>query len=216
MKRLLNILRKKKIVALVYELYEGCRDLPLEGFINYIITHKAGHLCRFGAAPDEVASERWDVIYSEYCCLVGLQSYQELLTAYKELARLKNSQMIISTALIVLHLRPSDICSQSLNDLGYFFEEGLDRDKHLALVEKRAKNLSILIKIRNKEIENLSKGNKKAVNESDLRKGVTAISKYMGIRVDPLQVTLYEYAMMQRMMSEEIQRTRQKENGRTD
>lgn len=209
-----KILRSKKKPASRYEFYPGCRELLLDGFISYMTTRKPEALCRKGVAPADEAAEHWEILYAEYCTLVGLQSYQELFGAYKEIARLRSNMMIIETALLVLNMRPSEICASSLCEIGYKYTEGKDRLKQLDLIAKKSKNLSILIKIKQKEIDAIVSRSKGTVSEADIRKGIASLSKYMGIRVDTSIVTVYEYAMMQRLMQEEINNKVARDHGR--
>lgn len=199
-----------------YRLFRDCKEMPLENFIIFIAIHDISFLCLYGIPPKDIAEEQWEVIYAEYCCLVGLQSYNEILEIYKEIARVKANLLTVQSALIVLHFRPSEICSESLRELGYKFIEGPERGKYLSMIEKKAKTLIILLNDKKKEIDKLLKSNKVVTKETDLRKGVAILSKYMGQRIDTRVTTVYEYAMMQRVYADECNAIKARENARNN
>jgi len=193
--------------------FTSCSEMPLENFVSYINKADASLLVRRGEADPHQAAIHWDAIYGEYCELVGLVAYKQLISNYKEVARMQAVLIAVESAIYLLTLRRSDKCAAVLNELGYSFKEGDDRLQQLDVIATRVKTLRVQLELKEKELSELTK-DKTKTTEADIRKGIMHLVKFMGVPIDTRKTTVYEYAMMQRLLIDENKRV--EKNGRTD
>jgi hypothetical protein len=194
--------------------FTSCSEMPLENFVSYINKADASLLVRRGEADPHQAAIHWDAIYGEYCELVGLVAYKQLISNYKEVARMQAVLIAVESAIYVLTLRRSDKCAAVLDELGYSFKEGDDRLQQLDVIATRVKTLRVQRELKEKDYPKLTKDKTKTTRGRYIRKGIMHLVKFMGVPIDTRKTTVYEYAMMQRLLIDENKRV--EKNGRTD
>lgn len=175
-------------------LYLRCSDLPLDIFIECIVEDKFNRLVRHGTPSQMQISNAWGIIITEYSELSDSQSYRQILSLSREVGILKAKKTSIEICLDLLMLRYSQRCVDILRELGYRISYETYKKDILSI---RTKSNTIDIQLKQKQIEyddmfkNLKKTERKQFDDT-----LSVLSKFMGYRVDPRQITVSEYVAM--------------------
>jgi hypothetical protein len=194
-------------------LYQHCSDLPLSIFIDCLINKNLRRLTKSGNPTQKELTSAWDQIYSEYCDLSGSPGYKVYMLLNKEIGYLRSKILAVKCCLEVLRYRPSDKAISQLRAYGYAyvfdFEDKVSYLKDLTMVGSKIKTAELALELKTKELLKMNSESKSdTLTESTFTDIMTALSKYIGHRIDPKEITVSEFASIRKMYDQEMEHLR--------
>lgn len=204
-----NTILHRVITAYVqWCLYTRCKELPLNRFIRCICNSELKALKKRGFLTKKILAKTWALLTEEYARLSGDTIYQKSFLLSKEIARENGKLTLIRACLHLLSFQYSKKCILHLNDLGYHYpfkqEDPVGFRRDMEKVRRKARMISISLKEKRKQYEKLTHTENRIPTEVFTRT-LILLSKYMGHRINPAQVTVEEYIIMQKQYEREIQ-----------
>lgn len=179
-------------------LYQHCSECPLEVFIDALVNHNLNRLVRGGRPTEEEIGKAWQNLFFEYCDLSGTKSYRQLFAINKEIGILHSRRLTIQLCIRVLSVHPMESAKQELRRAGYNYK--FDHNtwgeyvNDLKNVSERSRSIEIALKEREFEYEQAIKQyGGKEITTHDFEKILVELSKYMGFRLSPREMTVSEY-----------------------
>lgn len=191
-----------------WSLYTRCRDLPLSRFIRCACDGDLKALCRFPIIPQTILRRTWAHISEEYAKLSGSPGYEKSFALSKEIAREHTKLELIKMCLRILIVKHSKESINRLRELGYTYRFDWDNPaafrKDLERVGKSAAMIALELENKRKQYDKILSGAKPMAKNSFMQ-ALAILSKYMGFRINPQEVTVEEYLTMQKQMNKETQ-----------
>jgi hypothetical protein len=180
--------------------YHTLRTLPYASFLEIILnTGTLDLLVRAGNPDAAVVIQVWESILGEYYEVIKTDKSDNIFFVYKKIKHLEWKLTIISNSLEYLkHVWSADIANLLL-ELGYDYVQDLpDREQYLKQVygiETEAKFLVVQLNQYNNEYQVLCPAGSNNTQRTymDYAKEMQILSKFMGYRIDPHVVTVYEF-----------------------
>lgn len=198
-------------------LFHRCNETPLAVFIECVIDHNYQSLVKSGTATEEQISEAWQLIYSEYSDLVGGETYKLLLNLSREIGYLETKLLSIGLCLKVMTFRPDPVCIRTLESYGYRYD-WTSKDKYMdniAEIANKTAGIQLSIERKRRELEKKSSTvGSKQVTRQTFETMIAAISKHMGFRIDPKEVTVSEFVSYRKNFEGEIEAMKKHEEKR--
>jgi len=140
----------------------------------------------------------WEAIFQEYCSLLELTQYLNTIKLIKQMALLSSRLSAVNAMIGILSMGYCKEAVEKLHELGYKypFNQNDVRGYHanIDMVITKSKTIVVKLQIAEAELMRIEEENGgKKTNEIDFINGVTAISKYMGFRIDITTCTVLEY-----------------------
>lgn len=194
-------------------LYQHCSDLPLAIFIDCLINKNLRRLTKSGNPSQKELTAAWDQIYSEYCDLSGSPQFKLYMLLNKEIGVLRSKILSIRCYLEVLRYRPSDKAISQLRAYGYAygfdFEDKVSYLKDLTQVANKTKTVELALELKTRQLDKLNAELKgEPLTEATFTDIITALSKYIGYRIDPKEITVSEFASIRKMYDQEMEALR--------
>lgn len=193
------------------ELIQSCSELPLSIFIRCLLHHDYSGLVLKGNPNEGKIVNAWENIYQEYIELSDNQYFKKLIALYKDIGELQSRIYAVELGLFLLANGRNQMVINNLNKLGYkrkWTDETYQSD--LENIKSRINSAKLMIKIKEKQIEELMKENHKPVRESDFDKVLTVMSKYQGYRIRKEDITVSEFIYIQYNMRRETEKFQEK------
>lgn len=189
-------------------LYTRCRDLPLCRFIRCACDGDLKALCRFPIVPKSILRHTWAHISEEYAKLSGSPGYEKSFALSKEIAREQSKLSTIRLCLYILSVKYSKECVECLVKLGYTLQFDTNNPaafrKALERIAKSAGMINLELENKRKQYDKILSG-AKPMAKNNFTQALAILSKYMGFRINPKEVTVEEYLTMQKQMNKETQ-----------
>lgn len=191
-------------------LYLHTRETPLEVFIDALVNKNLSRLIKYGRASQRQLAEAWETLFAEYCEISGSTQYQRLINLTKEIGSLQSKLLSIQVSIRVLGFRYSSKSISTLARFGYKYRfdiqdpESYTRDVKSVLLKSKSVELALdqsLVEYQ----KLISSTDEKPLTEEYFEKALVELSKFMGFRVDPRQVTVSEYVAMLKRREKEIE-----------
>ena len=193
------------------ELIQSCSELPLSIFIRCLLHHDYSGLVLKGNPCEEKIVKTWENIYQEYIELSDNHYFKKLIGLYKDIGELQSRVYAVEIGLFLLANGRNQLVINNLNKLGYkrkWTEETYQSD--LENIKSRINSAKLMLKIKEKQIDELMKENRKPIKESDFDKALTIMSKYQGYRISKEDITVSEFIYIQYNMRRESEKFQEK------
>ena len=193
------------------ELIQSCSELPLSIFIRCLLHHDYSGLVLKGNPNEGKIVNAWENIYQEYIELSDNQYFKKLIALYKDIGELQSRIYAVELGLFLLANGRNQMVINNLNKLGYkrkWTDETYQSD--LENIKSRINSAKLMIKIKEKQMDDLMKENRKPVKESDFDKALTVMSKYQGYRIRKEDITVLEFIYIQYNMRRETEKFQEK------
>lgn len=195
-----KFLLKQNIKA---EYYKNCAELPLNLFIQCVVTQKLHGLIISGKPTDEQLNEAWGNINQDYQDLTEDHDGDYLLGLFSNISYLDERLRIIYNIVAYLEIKRSEGLILLLQEMGFDFEyseESLLTD--LKLTVSQAKFDKVNLEMQQNELKELqSKG--KQPTEYDYDSILSTLSKYQGYQLRSKDLTVTEFiAILNRFKNE--------------
>lgn len=189
-------------------LYQHCSECPLDVFIDVLVNHNLHRLVRSGKPTEDEIGKAWQNLFFEYCDLSGTKSYRQLFAINKEIGILHSRRLMIQLCVRVLSVHPMESAKIELRRAGYNYAFDYTNKesylKDLNTVIERSRSIEIALKEREFEYQQaVSAYGGKELTEHDFERILVELSKYMGFRLAPREMTVSEYvAILQKYEKE--------------
>lgn len=194
--RLKNTIQNQIISWQQSNLYCRCDELPLNVFIE-CLEGKIKALKKNKFVFYFVIKDKWDKILEEYSQLSNDSQYYQLFSLTKDIFKDTYRLLLIDSCLQVLSQRYNKDCVEFLINIGYKYKfSPIDRASLNAdLIKVSSKSKMIQVKLlKNREKYTKLTANKNNKNHrNNILSLLPLLSKYIGYRLDPKQVTVFEY-----------------------
>lgn len=197
-------------------LYHRCSETPLDVFIDCFVNKNLMRLVKFGKANAKQVNEAWEELFTDYCEILGSPQYSRMVALIKDIGGLQSKMLAINLALRVLSVRYSYKCVQVLRKFGYNYKFSIsDPDayfKDLETVQKKSKSSELALDRALLEYKALfEKSEGEAPTYEVFQKNLVELSKYMGFRINPKEVTVSEYVAIIKRREREIELNKRKQ-----
>jgi len=207
---LLRQWRKQRSSAQPSNLFRRCSETPLDIFIDCFVNKNLMRLVKFGKASAKQINEAWEDLFTDYCELLRLPQYTRMVSLTKEIGSLQSKMLCINLCIRVLSLRYSYKCVQVLKRFGYNYKfsitdpEGYRKD--LETVIKKSKSSELALDRALNEYKALfQKSSNEAPSQDVFQNNLIELSKFMGFRINPKEITVAEYVAIIKRREKEIE-----------
>lgn len=187
-------------------LYTRCRDLPLSRFIRCACDGDLKALARLPIVPQTILRHTWARISEEYAKLSASPEYEKSFALSKEIAREQSKLSTIKLCLYILSIKHSKQCVECLVKLGYTLPSGTNNPaalrKALQRIAKSAGMINLELQNKRKQYQKMLSGTR-PMAKNNFTQALATLSKYMGFRINPKEITVEEYLTMQNQMNKE-------------
>lgn len=173
-------------------------------------------LVKYGNAPVKQINEAWEDLFTDYCELLNLPQYSRMVNLTKEIGSLQSKMLCINLCIRVLSVRYSYKCVQILRRFGYNYKFSISDPqgywKDLETVIKKSKSSELALDRALNEYKTLfSSTEEKAPTYEVFQNNLIELSKFMGYRVNPKEVTVSEYVSIIKRRDKEIEFSKRKQ-----
>lgn len=188
---------------LAENLYTTCRELTLDRFIDCIIHGKIERLIKHGTATHDELNAAWSQIYNEYLELVNTPGHSYVMGLLNTVGGLYTRITVGEWCIKALSYQRAQSCIDRLKELGISLDFPEDNPgryaEDLKAAAKFVKKWVVEYQMKQKEYEDYDiKQENRPITEGDFMDGLTELSRYMGYRLNPAEITVYEYAAILR------------------
>ena len=200
----------------LYSIYSSCYDCPLKVYIEIVCNNNLDALIISGNPPKTVLEDANNKIISGYAELSGSSISTRYNVLLKDIYSYRSQIVGLTLCLQILPITP-DAAVGNLSKLGMrcsIPENNEDMDRLIRKIDSRIKDRSIRLKKAQKEFDSIQKSNKsKAITPNDFYDQLAIISRWAGFRIS-VDITLAEYAVYIKQMSEYVEQSKSMINGK--
>lgn len=198
-------LGKPEGTLLPASLHRECRTLPLNRFIEIMVTGDLRQLIISGTPTIMDLADAWSEIIEEYVSLVKTDKADSVFELFKKIKYTEWLIAFIDKCLLGLKLQYDTDIAEWISARGYgTIQPSTDREVYLRSIygiETGAKTLIVLLnqytaeyKAVQTEKEELDDNQSEAEKRFRYQKEIALLGKYQGQRIRPEEITVFEYA----------------------
>lgn len=206
--------REKSVES--YSIYSSCYDCPLKVYIEIVCNNNLDALIISGNPPKEVLEDTYNKIISGYAELSGSSMATRYNVLLKDIYSYRSQIIGLTLCLQILPITP-DAAVGNLSKLGMrcsIPENNEDMEDLIRKIDSRIKDRSIRMKKAQKEFDSIQKSNKSgAITPGDFYDQLAIISRWAGFRIST-DITLAEYVVYIKQMSEYVEQSKSMINGK--
>lgn len=200
-----------------YSIYNSCYECPLKVYIDIVCNNNLNSLIIAGNPSEEILSEAFNRIMSEYAELSGNSVSTKYNILLKEIYSYRAQILGLIICMRLLCYESSGEAIESLNKLGLRCSPPTDQKAMEDLLQKidlRIKDRSIRMEKSKKEFSRIKESSKtQNVSPRDFIEQLSCASRWAGFRIST-DITLAEYAVYIKQMSEYAEQLKAKTNGK--
>jgi hypothetical protein len=191
-------------------LYTRCRETPLDVFIDVLVNKHMIRLVHHGKATQCQINEAWEILFTEYCELSGSPQYLKLLNLTREIGALQTKLLTIQLCIRVIGFRNSQKCVATLRRFGYNYKfnpqdpEGYVKDLKAVITKSKSAELALDQALSSYE-KMFAESNGNHLTEDHFVTVLVELSKFMGFRINPREITVSEYIAIIKRREREIE-----------
>lgn len=201
----------------LYSIYSSCYDCPLKVYIEIVCNNNLDALIISGNPPKEVLEDTYNKIISGYAELSGSSITTRYNILLKEIYSYRAQIVGLTICMRLLCDESSPEAVEGLNKLGIRCSLPTSKKTLNELLQKidlRIKDRTIRMEKSKKEFESVKEKSKcSKATHADFIEQLSHVSRWAGFRIST-DITLAEYAVYIKQMSECAEQLKAKTNGK--
>lgn len=198
-------------------LFTRCSQTPLDVFIDALVNKNLDRLVIYGKATQKQISDAWELLFTEYCEISGSPQYQRLVHLLRTIGSTRAKLLSVRACIAVLSHRYSERSVQTLRLFGYKYSfnvnDKISYANDLKSLEQKIKTSELSLIQTEKEYYELLNESENSNDDNYFPQTLIELSKYMGFRINPREITVSEFVLMQKRMLKEYEIIKNKKNG---
>lgn len=191
-------------------LFTQPNQTPLDVFIDVLINHNLNRLIRTGKAKLRDLAEAWEILFTEYCELSGSPQYIKIFNLSRQIGQQQSKILAIDLCIQVLSIRYSAACVTTLRKQGYNYKFDINNmanyNNDLNTVKIKSKTVRLTLEQALLAYQKLiSENTGKQLTAQYFETQLVELSKFMGFRLNPKEITVSEYIAVLKRMEKEIE-----------